>query len=384
MTVVGRTGHSRRGHGKAEVDPFRTLSVSALAGVNLGAAALGRAQITPTLSGRTISAGLLALGILSVHFVAIAGLAITPDSNIALPEDTLAPILFAVAITAVVLLIVGYGFAGTLVSGYIDDIETAKLELDRIAVELTSALKAANTANEAKSQFLATMSHELRTPLNAIIGFSEVLQKEMFGALGDERYRSYADIICTSGTHLLKLITDILDVSRIDAGQLQLCEEIVDVTDGIRDCLNLIETPAKEAAVSLSTNLQSPLPLVRADPRRFRQIVLNLLSNAVKFTPAGGRVVVSALIGADGLRIAVTDTGIGIAPEDIPKALERFGQIDSKIGRKHEGAGIGLPLAKHLIELHGGTLKIESELGVGTTVSIVVPPERIVLARQVA
>jgi signal transduction histidine kinase len=363
---------------------FAYLIASLVLGANLGAAALGRAQMMPTLSGRIISALLLALGILSVHFVGIAGLVITPDPEIAIPENTLAPILFAVAITAVVLLIVGYGFVGTLVSGYIDDIEAAKLELDHIAVELTSALRAANAANEAKSQFLATMSHELRTPLNAIIGFAEVLQREMFGALGDERYRSYADIICTSGTHLLKLINDILDVSRIDAGQLQLREEIVDVTDGIRDCLNLIETPAKGAAVSLSTNLQSPLPLVRADPRRFRQIVLNLLSNAVKFTPAGGRVAVSALVGADGLRIAVADTGIGIAPEDIPKALERFGQIDSKIGRKHQGAGIGLPLAKHLIELHGGTLKIESELGVGTTVSIVIPNDRLLSVRQVA
>ena len=234
----------------------------------------------------------------------------------------------------------------------------------------------AETANRTKSEFLANMSHELRTPLNAILGFSEILKTEMFGPI-DERYRAYGTDVFTSGSHLLKLINQILDLSKLEAGQVELEEEEVDIAAVFLACRRLIEAQAEKSRIQVSAALAHDLPLIRADDRRIRQVVINLLSNAVKFTPEGGHVRFAACRENGGVALAVTDTGIGMSPQDIPKALEPFGQIDSKISRKYEGTGLGLPLVKHLIELHGGQLTIESKVNVGTTVIVTLPKERV-------
>jgi len=243
--------------------------------------------------------------------------------------------------------------------------------------QLYFAKLGAETANQAKSEFLANMSHELRTPLNAIIGFSEVIKRVMFGPLS-ERYRSYGGDIFDSGNHLLKLINDILDLSKLEAGHFELHEENVDVAAVIGASKRLVESQAERGKVRVTVAIDADLPLIRADDRRMRQVLINILSNAVKFTPEGGLVRVQSAVRDAGLMISVSDTGIGMSSEEIPKALEPFGQIDSTISRKYEGTGLGLPLAKHLVELHGGTLIVESALSVGTTVTIVLPHERIV------
>jgi signal transduction histidine kinase len=247
-------------------------------------------------------------------------------------------------------------------------IQTQQLYLEKIGAE---------AANRTKSEFLANMSHELRTPLNAIIGFSEVIQKAIIGPLG-ERYRGYGTDIFNSGTDLLELINEILDLSKLEAGQFELHEERCRSRDAIEASMRLVGPQAEKSKIQLSKTVDENLALIRADDRRMRQVLINLLSNAVKFTPEGGKVRVSSFRTNVGLAIAVSDTGIGMASEEIPKALEEFGQIDSKISRQYAGTGLGLPLAKHLIELHSGTLTIKSEVNVGTTVTIVLPHERIV------
>ena len=244
--------------------------------------------------------------------------------------------------------------------------------------QLFLAKVGAEAANRAKSEFLANMSHELRTPLNAIIGYSEVIKIAMFGPIS-ERYRGAGSDIFDSGTHLLNLINEILDLSKLEARQFELREENVDLAAVIDACLHLIEPQAEKTKVRLSKAYDPYLPLIRADDRRIRQILINLLSNAVKFTPEEGAVHVSAFLKDGGVTIAVNDTGIGMAPDQIPKALEPFRQIDSRVSRKHEGTGLGLPLAKHLVELHGGALIIESKVNFGTTVKVVLPPERSVV-----
>ena len=242
---------------------------------------------------------------------------------------------------------------------------------------LRVAKKGAEAANRAKSEFLANMSHELRTPLNAVIGFSEVIKAEMFGPVS-ERYRGYATDIFNSGSHLLELINEILDLSKLEAGQFELYEEEIDLAATIEDCLHLVEAQAKKSKIYLSTALDRNVRLIRGDDRRMRQILINLLSNAVKFTPEGGKVRVSSVLKDAGLAIVVSDTGIGIAAQDVAKVMTSFGQVESKVSRKYEGSGLGLPLAKHLVELHGGTLTLESQVDGGTTVTIMLPSDRIV------
>ncbi len=247
-------------------------------------------------------------------------------------------------------------------------IETQNLHLAKAVAE---------TANRTKSEFLANMSHELRTPLNAIIGFSEVIKRGTFGPLND-RYREYASDIFSSGTHLLKLINEILDLTKLEARQFELHEDDVDLAALILSAIHTIEPQAEKAGVQMSSAIDGDLPFVRADDRRMRQILFNLLSNAVKFTPDAGRVSVVASAGAEGVTITVSDTGIGMAPDQIPQAFEPFRQIDSKISRKYEGTGLGLPLTRHLVELHGGSLTIESKLNIGTVVTCVLPADRII------
>jgi signal transduction histidine kinase len=233
-------------------------------------------------------------------------------------------------------------------------------------------------ANRTKTEFLATVSHELRTPLNAIIGFSEVMESQLFGPLGNERYASYVADIHASGQHLLALINDILDVSKSEAGKLDLTPEEFDLATAIGAMLRLVEERARQQKLTVSVVLPDTLPKIFADLQRVKQVALNLLSNAVKFTPAGGRVeVTGGLDSQDNLFFRVSDTGIGIRREDIEKCLSPFGQVDSRLARKYEGTGLGLPLSVRLVELHGGRLAIDSAPGRGTTVTVTFPRERV-------
>ncbi|UCH73872.1 MAG: CHASE2 domain-containing protein [Rhodospirillales bacterium] len=243
---------------------------------------------------------------------------------------------------------------------------------------LRDALTQAEAANRAKTEFLANMSHELRTPLNAIIGFSEMLASEYLGPIGSAKYAEYAEDIHVSGTHLLEIINNVLDVSKIEAGRLELnCEDIrVDSVTGI--VRRLIEKRARDAGHDLVFDVPDGLPRLHADERSVKQVLLNLVSNAVKFTPDGGTISVRARLAADGrLMIDVTDNGIGIAPNDMPTALSAFGQVDSGLARRYEGTGLGLTLARRLMELHGGTLDLASEVRVGTTATIGFPADRL-------
>ena len=224
------------------------------------------------------------------------------------------------------------------------------------------------------------MSHELRTPLNAIIGFSEIIKNEILGSIGNERYREYAGDIHESGEHLLGLINDVLDLSKVESGNAELHEEDVSVSDIMESCLRLMRERARKGGVDLESEIARGAALaLRADARMLKQILVNLLSNAVKFTPAGGKVLIKAWHNPQsGYVLQVVDTGIGIALHDIPKALSRFGQVDSELARKYEGSGLGLPLTKALVELHGGYLDLQSEVGAGTTVTVRFPEERVI------
>lgn len=243
--------------------------------------------------------------------------------------------------------------------------------------DLRAAIEVAEVANRTKTEFLANMSHELRTPLNAIIGFSEVMNAEVFGSLGNAQYRDYVQSIHESGRHLLDIINDILDVSKIESGNLDLMEETVDLEAVVTASMRLVRERADKAGVTLDVMLPPDMPPLTADERRLKQVVLNLLSNAVKFTAAGGTVTVSGSTPpGGGLTLTVRDTGIGMRPEEIPIALTPFGQVDSGLSRRHDGTGLGLPLTKALVELHDGRLTVSSAPGQGTEVHVWFPPHR--------
>ena len=244
--------------------------------------------------------------------------------------------------------------------------------------ELRLSKEAAESANHAKTEFLAHMSHELRTPLNAILGFSDLIKDQMFGPLGNQRYAEYADNISDAGSHLSKIIGDLLDVSQVEMGELEIGDETVDLHKTLADCMTMVRDHADRADVTLTTEVEEDMPDLRADGRRVKQILLNLLSNAIKFTPGKGIVGVKVDIGRDnGITFRVTDTGLGITDDDIPRITTPFGQVsEAYTSNSQEGVGLGLPLVKSLTELHGGTLRIESILGKGTRVTVAFPPER--------
>jgi signal transduction histidine kinase/HAMP domain-containing protein len=240
---------------------------------------------------------------------------------------------------------------------------------------LKVAKEQAEKANQAKTSFLANISHELRTPLNAIIGFSELLASEAFGPLGNAQYKGYASDIKASGDHLLSIINDILDMAHSEAGKLHVVPIPVDFASVVRECLKRVEHQCTEAGHTLAVHIADGLPEIEADPARLRQIVLNLTSNAIKFTPRGGTIELTAREAADGgIDLSVEDSGIGMKREDLMVALEPFRQVDSTLSRKYEGTGLGLPLTKMLVELHNGSLEIESEPDRGTRVTVHLPP----------
>jgi signal transduction histidine kinase len=244
---------------------------------------------------------------------------------------------------------------------------------------LRQAKEQAELADRSKSQFLANMSHELRTPLNAVIGFSEIMTDRLFGPLGDPRYEEYARDIRESGRHLLTLINDILDLSKIEARQATLREEQVSLAEVVDACVRLVDDRAQRGNLALAIADFDEFPPLWADRIKLKQILLNLLSNAIKFTPAGGSVGLSGARNRDGsIVVRVTDTGIGMRAQDIPTALQPFRQVESSLSRKHEGTGLGLPLTKAIVEMHGGTLAIASTPGKGTTVSFTIPAERVI------
>jgi two-component system cell cycle sensor histidine kinase PleC len=249
----------------------------------------------------------------------------------------------------------------------------------RAEQRLREAKVMAESANRSKTDFLAAMSHELRTPLNAIIGFSEIIAREMFGPVG-ERYRSYGTDINSAGQHLLAMINDILDISRIEIGAFTLSEEAISPRELAESCLRLITSRAEQGGIHLIDAVSPNLPSLWVDVRRTKQILINLLGNAVKFTPTGGSVTLSACRDADGSFVfSVGDTGIGMTVDEIAIALAPFGQVDSGLDRRFEGVGLGLPLAKSLMELHGGSLTISSIPNEGTTVTIRFPPEIVMI-----
>ncbi len=243
-------------------------------------------------------------------------------------------------------------------------------ERRQLEAKLLAAGERAELANRAKSEFLANMSHELRTPLNAIIGFSEVMATQAYGPLGNRKYDQYAEDILASGKHLLAIIGDILDLSKVEADKVVLTEQPVDVPELVDACLRLVTPSAEVGKLRLTTEIPFGVPALYADERLLKQMLLNLLSNAIKFTEPGGQVTVRVALDREALVLSVADTGIGIAQSDIETAVAPFGQIDGALTRRHAGTGLGLPLVRSFAELQGATLKIDSVEGQGTTVSV--------------
>jgi two-component system, cell cycle sensor histidine kinase PleC len=261
------------------------------------------------------------------------------------------------------------------------DVTAFKEQEERLSASEATALTAkreAESASRAKSDFLTHMSHELRTPLNAVIGFAELMEMETLGPLGNHRYIAYVRDILDSGRRLLELVDDVLNLSRIDAGRVKLVEEMIDISQEIAVVAQKADAKARKQEIVLTTEARG-LPLLVADRRAVHQMIEHLLSNALKFTPPQGRVMVSAALTPDGgVGLMVADTGSGIAEEDLPKVVLPFGRTEMSVPHQIDGTGLGLPVVKRLIELHGGRLELDSAPGVGTTAILIFPAERIV------
>ncbi len=254
-------------------------------------------------------------------------------------------------------------------------------EIQAHDLELRAAWHEADAASRAKTEFLANMSHELRTPLNAIIGFAEIIKMEMLGPLGNGRYRHYAEDIFYSGHHLLAVIGDILDISKVEAGEFELHAEPTDLEEIVTQSLRLVRERAEAAGIRIDVAIAADLPLLSLDQRLIKQSLINLLSNAIKFSPQDGSIAVEVARDPEGwVLLSVADRGIGIAKDDVPSVLQPFIQVENAFSRSHQGTGLGLPLAKSFIEAHGGRLEIDSKVGHGTRVTLQIPPERAIQA----
>jgi signal transduction histidine kinase len=257
-------------------------------------------------------------------------------------------------------------------------LKAARVSAELAATSATDAMLAAQAANRAKSEFLANMSHELRTPLNAIMGFSEIIAEQALGPIGTEKYLEYLRDINGSAQHLLAIINDILDLARIEAGKTEVAEEPLDPQMLVTACMRVVADRANTARVAIRFDAASANFVFLGDERKMKQIVINLLTNAVKFTLAGGTIDVSWKIIADRCcELIVADTGIGIAPADLTRVLQPFAQAESGLNRRYDGTGLGLPLTRGLVELHGGTFRLESELGRGTQAVVELPLSRV-------
>jgi len=278
-------------------------------------------------------------------------------------------------------------FSATAISIFLNFIQEYQLRRNFIGNEQLRAersrserlLSRSEAANRAKNDFLAIMSHELRTPLNAIIGFSEIIANQMFGPIGQDKYADYAQDIRSSGTHLLSIINDILDISKAEAGKLELEEEPIDPVEALNRSMHMFRQRASEIGVDLSFRVRDEIPWIIADPRLFNQVAINLTSNALKFTPEGGRVWIDIGLDARGnFALSVRDTGIGIKDEDSKRIFEPFIQVENAMSRTHQGTGLGLPLVRKIMSLHGGTVELQSKVGEGTTVVATFPKNRFV------
>lgn len=255
----------------------------------------------------------------------------------------------------------------------VTQLKASQTELSELALKYQDEKARAESASKAKTDFLANMSHELRTPLNAVNGFSEIMVGELYGPMGDKRYKEYAQDILSSGQHLLALINDILDMSKIEAGKLTLRLEHIHVEDALDDAVRLMRERVEAAELDLQVSVPPRLPEIEADYRAVKQVLLNLLSNAVKFTPKGGKVTVTVRAEAQSVRILVRDTGVGIAAEDLARLARPFEQVESQNAKTHQGTGLGLALSRSLVSLHGGSLDMRSEPSVGTAVIVTLP-----------
>lgn len=263
---------------------------------------------------------------------------------------------------------------------------TGEIEVLSVAVDMSERRRAeevlrhakeeAEAANRNKTEFLANLSHELRTPLNHVMGFAQLMADEVFGEIGNPRYRDYARVICDSGSHLTAILEDILDISKLETGNLTLSESDIDLNKVVETVVDMVTGRVGQAELDLRTEFGADIPTLRADERMVRQMLLNLVNNSMKFTPEGGEIYITTSFPDDGtVHVAVSDTGIGIAESDFEKVLAPFGQAEDSRLRNHQGTGLGLSLVKSMIELHGGRLDLASELGVGTTITLVFPAD---------
>lgn len=287
--------------------------------------------------------------------------------------------LYTILIGAAVLtwlLVMGFAYA---LMRQLRATDAAHTDMRAMTIDLEQARRQAVEASRTKSNFLATMSHELRTPLNAILGFTDIMRQGLFGPVGNPRYDDYLDGIQKSGQHLLSLINDVLDMSRIEAGRLELSESEIIVAEAVDQAVALVEVTADGKGIELERNLPAILPYLRADERLLRQMLLNLLSNAIKFTPEGGTIEIAAALLTDGgLAVRVRDTGMGMTDNQLKRVFEPFSQGgDSLRARETGGSGLGLPITRRLVELHGGQIHLASRKSAGTTATLIFPPSRV-------
>ncbi len=382
---------SDRGSARAEA----LVALRFWAGVSVVSAAtvLADLSLAAGVAGSVLHLAVVLLGWWAIGPRQVAGLALWASAlvglgfGLRLEETTLqvAVVDHAIALLAV------WGTAAALIAAKRAQAAERRaraalqVRLDAQAAELVATRVQAEIADRSRSEIFAKMGHELRTPLNAIIGFSEIIKDEIFGPVGSARYREYMHDIHDSGHHLLGLVNNLLDIARIEVGKTEVADRVLAVPELVAASLAEFAERAAAGGVTLLSEVPASLPRLRADPRKLRQMLGHLLSNAVKFTEPGGRVSVGAQSSPEaGFVLQITDSGIGMARKDIPVALAPFGQVKNPLRQRHEGSGLGLPLTQALAELHAGSLDLQSEPGVGTTVTLRFPAERVVALPKVA